>query len=668
MTALLPRIGWATAIALAVGAAIWPLAHPERIDALFAGDLAKDERRAALLVVALTLSLALFGYATAVLVDRFRRGTWAPARVVEAVNRSLVWVLAAPLVVGLAVEKIETKHVVLTLTLIAGAAALAGGSFYWWPRRSTSKPMGRAWRIAGWALAIVAVSGLWLAYGSWFSVASVINHQAMHTQIADLGYYDNIFFHSSRGAPLVCTLCKEGVHYSSHFDPILVLISPLYRLYPRAEFALYLQSFWLGSGAIPLFLLARRRLGHALPAVALALCFVLYPAMQGMNLYDFHSIALIAPLVLWLLYAFECDSPIPFGFIFVLLLLTREDVSLLMCFIAAGMFMTRTGRWRWISVAMILVSVIYFVVVKKLVMISPDVLNCTKGGTCFRYYYEDLIPKGEGVGGLLTSLITAPVYALKIVLDQDKLVFFAQLFLPMAFVPFFVKRRRVMLVYGMAFCFLASNEPVYSLGFQYSSFLYPIGFALTAIGLDEIRRSHRLAALGFDPARMSNALVGVVLVASMLSSWKFGGLIENGAFRGGFGRPARELSSKDADRYAWLTMKIASIPEDAPVAATRRIGPHISNRPVADYYPRHTNDRVDYVFVHMPDLKSKERKRLDREVKAGKYVELDRQGQIRLYGRPDGSTRSAPKPVPDRPMQLFAPGTTVPPAKAKRRP
>ena len=59
-------------------------------------------------------------------------------------------------------------------------------------------------------------------------------------------------------------------------------------LSPRAETLLVLQSVWLATGVAPLYLLGKKRLGNPWFGVLLAATYVLYPALHGANLFDFH--------------------------------------------------------------------------------------------------------------------------------------------------------------------------------------------------------------------------------------------------------------------------------------------------------------------------------------------------------------------------------------------
>src|SRR5690606_34018461 len=130
---------------------------------------------------------------------------------------------------------------------------------------------GRRLELAARVLAPAAAIAIGVAYGAFFSDLSVTNHHAMHTRTTDLGHYDNIFYQSIHGRPLGCTFIKGGNHISGHFDPLLVLLSPIYLIYQSAETILVLQSVWLASGVVPLFLMVRTVLQSRGAAVVLCL-------------------------------------------------------------------------------------------------------------------------------------------------------------------------------------------------------------------------------------------------------------------------------------------------------------------------------------------------------------------------------------------------------------
>ncbi|HEX3595365.1 MAG TPA: DUF2079 domain-containing protein, partial [Polyangiaceae bacterium] len=141
-------------------------------------------------------------------------------------------------------------------------------------------------RWAKW-VAIGALSVVVIAYTVVVSRIAIVNHVNLNTGRSDLGYYLSIFRQTSQGHLLGCSLCGGGSHLTGHFDPILIPLSSFFLLYPFAETLLVLQTVFLAAGAVPVYLLGRHHLRHRGAAVALATTYLAYPALHGVNFFDF---------------------------------------------------------------------------------------------------------------------------------------------------------------------------------------------------------------------------------------------------------------------------------------------------------------------------------------------------------------------------------------------
>ncbi|WP_438015963.1 DUF2079 domain-containing protein [Sorangium sp. So ce315] len=676
---------WPILYGMSIAVTAWVFTHPGRLAQLDTNKLTELERRwMAGGAVAAIVGVGL-AYFLVMLARRALTPSWAFVNTVGRLNRALLPLLALPFVAALKVPNIEKDSPKTAIFFAALAAAAVGAGVYAWGRGALSgaRPPGDARglddergpgdgragalaRAARW-LVPVTLGALWAGYAAFFSRLAITNHHALHTRTPDLGYYDNIFYQSIHGRPLGCSWLRAGYHGSAHFDPILVLLSPLYLIYPRAELLLVLQSVWLGAGVVPVYLLAKDKLEHRGKALLLAVVWAIYPALHGANMYEFHSLALISPLVVWLLYFYETGRDRLYWVTLGALLLCREDVSLLMCFIGLyAIFDRRAGRTRlgWVT---IVTSLIYFVIVKLFFMTSSGIIMSGKDAYSFAYYYAQLMPNRTGLGGLIVSLLTNPVFALKVMLEEPKILFLLQLFVPLCFLPLLARPGRWMLLYGLLFCLLASRDAVFSIHFQYSAILFPIAFALTPIGLKRAADSAPAAYFGLDGRRLSRALLAAMLVASALVSWKFGGLVENASFRGGFSRVARKLTPDQEATYAWVRKQVETIPPGAIVGATSKMGPHVSNRKEAYFYPGSERSAfAQYVLLDEGELKGKDLERHNAAVKRGELVELSRRKKMALFKRvKPASTEPASKepassdPAPS-PEESATPTTRAP--------
>jgi len=341
--------------------------------------------------------------------------------------------------------------------------------------------------------------------------------------------------------------------------------------------------------------------------------YLLHPALHGINLYEFHSLPLVVPLVIWCLYFLERDNAKGYWIALLLILLTREDMPLLACgiglFAADGRGRTRRGLMT------IGCALLYFVLVKAFVMPESGIFMSGKGGGySYRYYFEQMIPhEGGGAKEFFLTLLTNPIFTLRVVLEEVKLLYLALILLPCCFLPLLARRGWQLLGYGFVFGLLSSVPGPHSLYTQYSSVLLPFAMALTPFGLARLSGSALVVALGLEPRRVRRALLVSVAIAASLVCWKFGALVENQAFRvGNLWRPmhfrlAETRTDEVRAQYEFAARAIELIPPTASVSATRYLMPLVSNR--EEVHNNHHSEQTDYWLVQLTSLSQGEQAR-----------------------------------------------------------
>ena len=172
-----------------------------------------------------------------------------------------VLLLCLPMIAALEAPKLETESPWFTLALAAACAGIVGV----WAYRRTPRPRptedAAIWNLVHTRLPALLTLAAAAWYAQTFSQLSLVHHYNLTTSTHDLGIYDNLFWHASHGNGLRSTLVKGDTHLAAHFDPILILLSPIYMLAPRAQTLIVLQSVWIAAGVVPLYLLAQRKLG-----------------------------------------------------------------------------------------------------------------------------------------------------------------------------------------------------------------------------------------------------------------------------------------------------------------------------------------------------------------------------------------------------------------------
>jgi hypothetical protein len=98
------------------------------------------------------------------------------------------------------------------------------------------------------------------------------------------------------GAPLA-PLKGPGVHLlGDHFHPILILLAPIYRLFPSPLTLLIVQAALLALSAVPMTRLAVARFGTR-GGLAIGTAYGLSWSIQQAAGFDFHEICFAVPLL-----------------------------------------------------------------------------------------------------------------------------------------------------------------------------------------------------------------------------------------------------------------------------------------------------------------------------------------------------------------------------------
>lgn len=409
------------------------------------------------------------------------------------------------------------------------------------------------------------------AYALFMSAVTLARHNTFGTYAFDLGIHTQALATiASRGYPAVTLYGPEAVNqFGDHFAPIFYLLTPLSILFRDARALLVVQTLLLASAAVPVYLLARSKLASQALALALAAAYLLFPALHGVNTFDFHEIALAVPLLLWSLYCLETGRFRLFGLFLALALATKEEVAL--TGVAIGLYILLIRREPRRGALVMVLSAAYFVLVTAVLM--PAL-----GGGADVGRFEGLAVDGfGGFAGVAMTLFTNPVYSFSYVfLDPDKLLFLAQLLLPLLGIPLLAGAGPwIVALPGFATLLLSSYRPQYLLDTHYSAIVIPSLFFLAALGLARMERRRRPAAL---------PLAAALLAASLLMNWQYGWL--GGKLFHGIPQPT--------ERQHAIAALIDAIPPDASVSTLSRFVPHLASREQIYLYP--TVNDADYIL------------------------------------------------------------------------
>ena len=180
--------------------------------------------------------------------------------------------------------------------------------------------------------------------GAWVLIAySVGQWRSMTVPSWDLAIFAELAKAYAHGqAPIVPIKGDDYNLLGDHFHPILVLLGPIWRLFPTPLALLLVQDLLLAVSAWPLTRLATRLTSRSI-ATALGLFYVLSWGFQGAAQAQFHEIAFAVPMLAWASVAFVERRWKACALWLVPLVLVKEDMGLTL--IMAGGAMALRG-WQ----------------------------------------------------------------------------------------------------------------------------------------------------------------------------------------------------------------------------------------------------------------------------------------------------------------------------------
>lgn len=535
-------------------------------------------------------------------------------------NVRLAFLLAPMLLSPLVADGWVRAHPFLSIALALGAAAACGVS-------ASAISVRTPARLATFAGAI-AVASAAIFYASQIVRLQIAQHHGFRTQTYDLGIYVNCVWKTLHGDFLGSSFLRGGTHASAHFDPILAAVGPTFFVHEGAESLFVFQAVLIASAAAPVFLLGRAR-GGSLFGAALALAYLAHPVVQGINLNEFHSMALGLPLLLWSICFLERRAWIAYAIATAILLTAREDMA-----VAAGcvgLYAIACKREVRAGALTIAGAVVYFAAVKLFGMTQPQVFM-PDTPTSYEYasYFRDVAPDGQGPFGVVGTFLANPGFLAKHLFIEARVLFVLQVVAPLALFPLLGGRRWIVAGYGLCLILLASRAPVYTLGYHYASVLVPGCFVLAPHAVEAFgERLER--AYGIATRRTWIAAGTAILVASAALGLSFGAASRSFTSGAAAWPLVRELDQEQAERYQAFERLTADIPDDAVVAASALVLPHMATR---EHILELTHvDEADWIVVVDEMLTGAEQPHWNRMRRDARFTLVGSHGTLFVYRR-----------------------------------
>jgi uncharacterized membrane protein len=407
------------------------------------------------------------------------------------------------------------------------------------------------------------VIALMTLYSAYFSMYSIQLNATFRTHASDLGQMDQALWNTLHGRFLEDTKPdgRQATRLTDHVEPVFALASLAYLGYDGVEAILVLQSIVIALGALPIYWIARRKLGNSWAGVPFAATYLLYPALQAANLAEFHAVTL-APAPLMFAYHYGEERAWGRYALFSLLALAvKEEIAFLVFAMAIYFAKATSGKRKTSSLLLLAFSflaLVWFYIAVYIIVAQ----NNPAGKSPYTDRYPDI------TNTLLQSLAAIPRLVASIFIP-DKLAYLLQLFASVGFLALLDPTSLLIGSPSLILNLLSIYPAQYSGTYHYSAPVAPY-FVLAAIGGATKIVNYQLLITNYKRACLVAAFA-VALGYHLIAGYTPVG----GAFFWPENTPHQQLLARIANQ----------LPRDAKVSTTASLFPHISHREYLYRFP-----------------------------------------------------------------------------------
>lgn len=410
-----------------------------------------------------------------------------------------------------------------------------------------------------------------LIYIAYFTLASFLRYSNFYTGRFDLGNMDQAVWNTIHGRIFQITDPNGTAIISRlafHADFILILISPLYLIWSNPQMLLLLQTIVLALGAIFVYAIANQLLKNKAIALTFATIYLLNPAMQFSNLYDFHAVVLGTTLLLGTFY-FYLKRQYFFFLIFAILAgLTKEEIwgiislfglAIILRTIIGNKFKLRISKKQLLEI--IFGLFIFLASAITCYLLIAKIIPLARGGEHFALaYYSDF---GGSASSISKNIILQPLKTFSIIFQPVKIQYLIQLFAPFGFSSLLMPFYLIFAAPDFAINLLSNNSQLHEIYYQYTAAVTPFLVITSIYGIALLKRKF--------PKINNRLIILYLLTAALLSTFSYGPL--PGSKHASLDMFTKQVVGKQAiDNF------LSQIPTRYSIAATNNLGSHLSRR------------------------------------------------------------------------------------------
>lgn len=379
---------------------------------------------------------------------------------------------------------------------------------------------------------------LFLVFFCAFSTLAIVRHNNYQSFGYDLGINDQTVWRYAHFQLPLTTIdpFPNKIKLVEHVEIVYALIAPFYWIWDTRQMFLLLQVGFVCSGALAMYMLARKRKLSRFISNVLIVSFLMFFGVQNALWTDVHSVAFGAAFIAWFLYFLDRQQ-IKLSLLFFFLAITaKENIALITLLISFVYFLKRRNKILLFFMGM---SILYLLFIFKIYF--PYIVKVD-------YLYQNR-------AGLLSNL--SP---LSLIDTQEKRDTILYSFASFGFLPLLTPMALVVVLGHFATYFMLASDLSGAQGIygQYRIMLAPIMTWVTILTISRFKSFNKW-------------YVAIFLLASALFMQYMLHLPLSYVTKSWFWTQPAAVATIN-------TMRDTYLPKTASVVAQNNIVPHISHR------------------------------------------------------------------------------------------
>ncbi len=325
-----------------------------------------------------------------------------------------------------------------------------------------------------------------LAYAIIMSYQSILRYVTFKATAFDLGNLDQVLWNTIHGHLFVWT--NQGDNWfgpptrlAQHVEPIILPLSLLYVFHADPRILLVFQTLVLVSGAVPVFLLTRRYLPEwPLLATVMAGAYLISPALLGLNIFDFHPVALATPLLLYALLALTYKRYVWFVIACIFASACKEEIPAVVALL--GVLVIWKYKLPRLGTTLIICGTLWSVT--AIAVIEPHFYQGTQHNT-FWYRYTAL---GSTPGAAVINVLLHPWLLIITFVTLGRIYYLAGLLRSTGFLALLAPEWLLPTLPSMAINLLSGDQLLYTGVYHYNAAIIPFIMMAAIVGMQRLVR------------------------------------------------------------------------------------------------------------------------------------------------------------------------------------